>query len=93
MCASWVLGAAEKMKETQMNLLDNRQQENGNAVKHKLMFNKSEVAEMLSISVRTIENLMTNGELAFRKIGRRVLIPWKAVVQFTRADHATGGQQ
>jgi excisionase family DNA binding protein len=66
------------------------QQENAPAQTKKLMLNKREAAEMLSISVRTIENLMTNGELTFRRIGKRVLIPWKAIVQFTRADHVTG---
>jgi excisionase family DNA binding protein len=55
----------------------------------KLMYSKAETAEMLSISVRTVENLMTNGQLSFRKIGKRVLVPVQALIQFTKRDHLT----
>jgi excisionase family DNA binding protein len=55
----------------------------------KLMLNKREAAEMLSLSVRTIENLIANGELKFRRIGKRVLIPLQILAQFTRGDHST----
>jgi excisionase family DNA binding protein len=56
----------------------------------KLMYSKIETAKMLSISVRTVENLMMNGQLAFRKVGKRVLVPVQTLIQFTKRDHATG---
>jgi excisionase family DNA binding protein len=55
----------------------------------KLLYTKAEAAEMLSVSVRTIENLIGNKELAARRIGRRVLIPHQSLLQFIRADHET----
>jgi excisionase family DNA binding protein len=59
----------------------------------KLMYSKSETAQMLSISIRTVENLMMNGQLAFRKVGKRVLVPVQTLIQFTKRDHATGRAQ
>jgi excisionase family DNA binding protein len=55
----------------------------------KLLYNKTEAAEMLSLSVRTIENLIANRELIVRRVGRRVLIPHHALMQFTRRDFRT----
>jgi excisionase family DNA binding protein len=60
------------------------------ATHSKLMYSKTETAQMLSISIRTVENLMTNGQLAFRKVGKRVLVPVQALIQFTKRDHVTG---
>jgi excisionase family DNA binding protein len=59
------------------------------AAHSKLMYSKAETAQMLSISIRTVENLMMNGQLAFRKIGKRVLVPVQALIHFTKRDHAT----
>ena len=53
------------------------------------MYSKAETAQMLSISIRTVENLMTNGQLAFRKVGKRVLVPVQTLIQFTKRDHVT----
>jgi excisionase family DNA binding protein len=55
----------------------------------KLMYSKIETAQMLSLSIRTVENLMINGQLAFRKVGKRVLVPVQALIQFTKRDHVT----
>jgi excisionase family DNA binding protein len=55
----------------------------------KLLYTKKEAAEMLSVSERTIENLLANKELAARRIGRRVLIAHQTLVQFSRRDHPT----
>jgi excisionase family DNA binding protein len=59
----------------------------------KLMLSKNEAAEMISVSVRTIENLIANKELPVRRIGKRVLIPYRCLVEFSRHDHQTGSVQ
>ena len=55
----------------------------------KLLLSKKDVASALSISVRTLENLIANKALAARKIGRRTLIPLTALEVFARRDHRT----
>jgi excisionase family DNA binding protein len=57
----------------------------------KLMYTKDECSRLLSVSLRTIENLIANKQLTIRKIGRRVLVPHQVLMQFTRGDHHTGG--
>ena len=56
----------------------------------KLMYSKKEAAEMLSLSVRTVENLIANKELTARRAGKRVLIPYHSLLQFTKGNHRTG---
>jgi excisionase family DNA binding protein len=53
----------------------------------KLLFSKKEAAQMLSISLRKLENLIASKELAVRRIGRRTLIPARDLEQFARRDH------
>ena len=45
-----------------------------------------EAARLLSLSRRSIENLIYTGRLARRKIGRRTLIPAAAVRAFAASD-------
>jgi excisionase family DNA binding protein len=40
-----------------------------------LAFTRSEAAEALRVSLRTIDNLLASGNLRSRRIGRRILIP------------------
>ena len=54
----------------------------------KLLFSKKTAAEMLDISVRTVDYLLASGELEYRKIGRKVLIPSLALTRFAARDHA-----
>lgn len=54
-----------------------------------LMVSKKVAAQQLSISLRTLENLIAAKQLAVRHIGRRVVISRKALEQFTRRDHET----
>jgi excisionase family DNA binding protein len=56
----------------------------------KLMYSKKEAAAILSLSVRTIENLVANKELTVRRVGKRVLIPYQSLVQFSKGNHQTG---
>jgi len=49
-----------------------------------LLVTKRDAAAMLSVCVRTVENLISMKLLPHRKIGRRTLIPYSAVVAFAR---------
>jgi excisionase family DNA binding protein len=48
-----------------------------------------EAARRINVSPRTMVNLISRGEIASRKIGRRRLIPVGALETFLRKDHAT----
>ena len=48
-----------------------------------------QAAKLLSVCKRTVQNYVALRQLPARKIGRRTLIPYSALVQFSRHDHAT----
>jgi excisionase family DNA binding protein len=54
-----------------------------------ILISKREAAKTLSISLRTLENLIAAKELAVRRIGRRRLISRRSLEEFARRDHAT----
>jgi len=54
-----------------------------------LMVSKKVAAQQLSISLRTLENLIAAQQLVVRRIGRRVVISRKALEQFAQRDHPT----
>jgi len=54
----------------------------------KVLYTKREAAQMLSISVRSLDYLIVSRQLAARRIGRRVLIHRDAIEQFARLDHS-----
>lgn len=53
----------------------------------KLLLTKREAAHLLSVSLRTIENQISWKQLAVRRIGRRVLIPFSQLERFAQRDH------
>ena len=53
----------------------------------KLLVGREEAAQILSISVRSVDYLLSNKRLNFRKIGGRVLIPVAELRRFARMDH------
>ena len=53
----------------------------------KLLYDRKSAAHALSISVRSLDYLVANKQLRFRKAGRKVLIPHSELVRFARADH------
>jgi excisionase family DNA binding protein len=55
----------------------------------KLAVGIREAAQMLSVSPRTIQNYITIKLIPARKIGRRTVIPVRALEAFLRTDHAT----
>lgn len=54
----------------------------------KILVNRKEASRQLSVSLRTLDYLIKCRELwPVRRIGRRVLIPWRALEDFARRDH------
>ena len=58
-----------------------------NTEAHRLLHSRKEAAWMLGMSVRSLDYLIANKQLATRRIGGRVLIPHSELVRFARADH------
>ncbi len=55
----------------------------------RLAVNIREAARLLSVSPRTIQNYIAAKVLLTRKIGRRTVIPVRALEAFLRTDHAS----
>ena len=53
----------------------------------KLLYSRRATAEALSLSVRSVDYLITTGRLSMRRIGGKILIPASAVRRFAREDH------
>jgi excisionase family DNA binding protein len=53
----------------------------------KVLYTKREAAQLLSISLRSLDYLITSEQLRTRRIGRRVLLHRDAIEQFARVDH------
>jgi excisionase family DNA binding protein len=45
----------------------------------KILFSKRDAAEVLSVSLRTLDHLINQKQLIVTRIGRRVLVPRKAL--------------
>ncbi len=56
----------------------------------KLLFSRRDAAVALSLSVRPIDYLISNGALMTRRIGRKILIPAGEIRRFARGDHPSG---
>jgi len=54
-----------------------------------LLISRREAAIALGVCLRTLDYLIARGELAARRVGRRVLIPRTALEQFSRRDHGS----
>ncbi|MFI5094764.1 MAG: helix-turn-helix domain-containing protein [Candidatus Acidiferrales bacterium] len=59
----------------------------------KLLFSKKEAAVAIGVSIRTLENMISIGEIPTRRIGRRRLIESQQLARFCRHDHATQATQ
>jgi len=53
----------------------------------KVLYTKREAAQLLSISLRSIDYLIFSQQLPARRIGRRVLVHRDSIEQFARRDH------
>jgi excisionase family DNA binding protein len=54
----------------------------------KVLYTKRETAQILSISLRSVDYLIFSRQISTRRIGRRVLVHRDAIEQFARRDHA-----
>jgi excisionase family DNA binding protein len=52
-----------------------------------ILIGKKQAAQLLAISLRSIDNLISRKELRTRRIGRRCLIEWRELLRFARRDH------
>jgi excisionase family DNA binding protein len=57
----------------------------------KLLYQRREGAEMLSVSLRTLDTLIATNQLKAIRIGRSVRIPLDALQEFLKRDHRTDG--
>ena len=53
----------------------------------KLLYSRRDAAEALSLSVRSIDYLITTNRLPTRRVGSKILIPAIAIRRFAREDH------
>ena|ERR1700733_4503293 len=53
----------------------------------KLLYSRRDTAEALSLSIRSIDYLITTGRLPARRVGGKILILASAVRRFAREDH------
>jgi excisionase family DNA binding protein len=53
----------------------------------RLLVDRRDAAQYLSISQRSLDYLLANGELNVRRIGSRVLIPLSELQRYARTDH------
>jgi excisionase family DNA binding protein len=53
----------------------------------KILISKRDAAVALSLSIRTIENLIARKELIARRVGRRTLVVASSLKAFARRDH------
>lgn len=53
----------------------------------KVLYTKREAAQLLSISVRSLDYLIVSQQISTRRIGRRVLLHRDCIEQFARVDH------
>jgi excisionase family DNA binding protein len=52
-----------------------------------LLVSKRDAAALLGVCLRSIDNYIAAKELPCRRLGKRVLIPYSALVAFARHDH------
>ena len=64
-------------------------------LRERLFYTRQETADLLRVSVGTVDNLIERGELHFRRVGGairgRVLIPRTELVRFCQVAEATKG--
>jgi len=58
-----------------------------NRTETRLLCDRKSAAKQLSISVRSLDYLISGKHLTARRIGKKVLIPHGELVRFSRADH------
>ena len=55
----------------------------------KYLYTRKEASYSIGVSIRTIDYLLANKQLKFRKCGKKILIPTSELSRWARADHET----
>jgi len=58
----------------------------------KLFFTREECAEIFRVSVRTVNSLLKNREIRFRKIGGSVRIPCSEILRLTSLEETANSR-
>jgi excisionase family DNA binding protein len=58
-----------------------------------LLVSKRDAAALLGVCLRSIDNYIAAKELPCRRLGKRVLVPYSALVAFARRDHLSAGTE
>lgn len=58
-----------------------------------ILVSRKDAAALLGLSLRSIDNLLANGQLAARKVGRRTLILRAALERFARSPETANGAE
>jgi excisionase family DNA binding protein len=53
----------------------------------RMLYGRNEAAYQLCISTRALDYLIEKKELAVRRMGRKILIPYSELLKFSRKDH------
>jgi hypothetical protein len=53
----------------------------------KLMFTRAEAAYSIGVSKRSLDWCIKHKQIAVRKFGRKVMIPFESLVKFSKTDH------
>jgi hypothetical protein len=53
----------------------------------RMLYDRKEAARQLSTSIRSLDYIIGNREIAVRRIGKKILIPHGELVRYARADH------
>ncbi len=56
-------------------------------IQSRMLYDRKTAALQLSISVRSLDYLIAGKQLATRRIGKKVLVPYRELVRYARADH------
>jgi hypothetical protein len=54
----------------------------------KMLYSRRDAAFALSISIRSLDYLISNKKLSTRKLGKKIMIPQGELSRFARADHS-----
>jgi excisionase family DNA binding protein len=66
---------------------EDKKMENVQQPKTPLLVSKREAAALLGVCLRSVDNYITSKELPFRRLGKRILIPYSALQGFAKRDH------
>lgn len=53
----------------------------------KLLYSRKDAAFALSVSVRSLDYLIANKQLNFRRLGKKIMVHATELARFSRADH------